>query len=128
MTAGEVAEADDEVVVPLSATTTDPIGAPTMASLAFLLIVPRAFRVAALFPTEEELARAQRRAQGRRLQDDASQDAVAHRWTECLAKLDEARALDPELDEDPEVKDLRAAAAKALAGDGDAGKAGDARQ
>jgi hypothetical protein len=75
-------------------------------------------------PTAEEQLRAANHAKARRLLDDASQDAIAKRWKECLAKLDEAEALEPELGRDPAVQDLRKAIEATVASD--AGSAGDA--
>ncbi|HEY3815516.1 MAG TPA: hypothetical protein VGL81_00010 [Polyangiaceae bacterium] len=48
-----------------------------------------------------------RRLELRRL---AGADCDAERWDDCLAHLDEARALDPAGDEAPAVKQLRDAA------------------
>jgi hypothetical protein len=64
----------------------------------------------------EDLAVA--RAKARHLQYEASQDALHHLWDDCLKKLDEAKALDPDQDQDPLVQELRHAVAEAL---GDAG-------
>lgn len=46
------------------------------------------------------------------LRQEALDACEAHRWKNCLDRLDEARALDPSGDENPEVQALRHAAAE----------------
>jgi hypothetical protein len=48
----------------------------------------------------------------------AFQLADEHKWADCLAKLDEAKALDPEYDKTKRVQVLRRTAERALATDG----------
>lgn len=49
-------------------------------------------------------------ARARDLRAEARDDCAAKSWATCLEKLDEARALDPDGDESPEVQSLRRAA------------------
>jgi hypothetical protein len=71
--------------------------------------------------------RAVARASALRLQDEAKQDALHLRWRTCLEKLDQAKALFPALDRDPEVQDLRSAALAELADAGATEAGADAR-
>jgi hypothetical protein len=54
------------------------------------------------------------------IREEAWRYAEGHRWSECLEKLDEAKALDPDYDKTERVQKLRSLAASELA-DGTSG-------
>jgi hypothetical protein len=57
--------------------------------------------------SSEDIARQERHGLARSLVREASDDLLARRYLDALRKLDDAKALDPTTEDDPEVQQLR---------------------